>query len=110
MAKRPGQAVRGSDTGRPIMVLFDLLGQRWVLRILWELQQQRLTFRELQRQCGQISPTSLNVRLKELRELGLVDLDANGYGLTKMGKELGKKLLNLSAWSQRWAAALKPQD
>ena len=30
--------VRGSKTGRPIMALLDLLGRRWVLRIVWELR------------------------------------------------------------------------
>ena len=29
--------VRGSRTGRPVMVLLDLLGRRMALRILWEL-------------------------------------------------------------------------
>ena len=34
----PGQPVRGSASGRPIMALLDLLGRRWALRILWELR------------------------------------------------------------------------
>ena len=29
--------VRGSRTGRPIMVLLDLLGRRWALRIVAQL-------------------------------------------------------------------------
>ena len=33
--KSPGQKVRGSQSGRPIMVLLDVLGQRWTLRVLW---------------------------------------------------------------------------
>jgi len=32
--------VRGSRTGRPIMVLLDLLGRRWALRIVWELREE----------------------------------------------------------------------
>jgi len=43
MAKR----VRGSTTGRPIMVLLDLLGRRWTLRIVWELRDAPRRFREL---------------------------------------------------------------
>ena len=47
MPKQPAAAkkrrVRGSTTGRPIMVLLDLLGRRWTLRILWELREQTLT-------------------------------------------------------------------
>ena len=36
--------VRGSTTGRPIMALLDLLGRRWVLRIVWELGEGRSVF------------------------------------------------------------------
>ena len=106
MAKKPGQSVRGSNTGRPIMVLFDLVGQRWVLRILWELQDRHLSFRNLQAQCGGISPTSLNNRLKNLRELQLVELDRQGYCLTAQGKKLGERLMDLSRWADEWAQVL----
>ena len=97
--------MRGSTTGRPIMVLFDILGQRWSLRILWELREERLTFRSLQSQCGDVSPTVLNTRLKDLRELALVDHDGQGYGLTSWGQELGAHLLQLSGWAEKWRGA-----
>ena len=51
--------VRGSTTGRPIMAALDLAGRRWLLRILWELREEALTFRVLQERCGAISPTVL---------------------------------------------------
>ncbi len=98
-------AVRGSRTGRPIMRLLDVLGKRWSLRILWELREERLTFRELRARCDDVSPTSLNLRLKELRALRLVDHDDDGFGYTKWGQELGEQLLNLSEWSSRWDAS-----
>jgi hypothetical protein len=63
--------VRGSKTGRPIMVLLDLLGRRWVLRIVWELRDRPRRFRELQDLIG-ASPTIVNSRLAELRLLGPV--------------------------------------
>jgi len=59
---RPGRAVRGSRTGRPIMALLDLLSRRWALRVIWELRRDRLTFRALQEACGGVSPTVLNER------------------------------------------------
>ena len=59
--------VRGSTTGRPIMVLLDLLGRRWTLRIVWELRDEPRRFRELQAAIG-ASPTIINTRLGELRE------------------------------------------
>ena len=80
--KSPGQKVRGSQSGRPIMVLLDVLGQRWTLRVLWELGDTRANFRVLRLKCDDVSPTVLNKRLKQLRELNLVNLDKWGYGLT----------------------------
>ncbi len=84
---RPGRPVRGSRTGRPIMALLDLLSRRWALRVIWELREGRLTFRALQEACGGVSPTVLNERLRELRELI-------------------EQFRPLVAWSARWAAAL----
>jgi len=106
MAKtpKPGRAVRGSRTGRPIMALLDLLGQRWTLRVVWELRAGRLTFRALQEACDGMSPTVLNGRLKALRESGLVDqVGSEGYGLTPLGGELLEVFLPVVAWSKRWA-------
>jgi DNA-binding HxlR family transcriptional regulator len=107
-AKTPGQSVRGSQTGRPIMVLLDVLGQRWTLRVLWELGETRANFRVLRLKCDDVSPTLLNKRLKQLRELGLIDLDAAGFGLTKQGKALTKQLIGLDVWANTWAKGLKP--
>lgn len=98
--------VRGSKSGRPIMVLFDILGRRWSLRIMWELRDERLTFRQLRKRCDDVSPTSLNLRLKELRDLHLLDHDENGFGYTKWGQELGDQLLVLNRWSLKWADVL----
>jgi DNA-binding HxlR family transcriptional regulator len=105
--KSPGQKVRGSQTGRPIMVLLDVLGQRWTLRVLWELGGTRATFRMLRIKCDDVSPTLLNKRLKHLRELGLVDLNEAGFGLTPTGKALTKKLVGLDAWANSWAQTLE---
>lgn len=87
------------------MVLFDALGRRWALRILWELRSERLNFRALRTRCAEISPTVLNQRLKDLRDLALVDHDGDGYGLTDWGRELGEELLVLSDFATRWDAA-----
>jgi DNA-binding HxlR family transcriptional regulator len=107
MAKRPGAAVRGSTTGRPIMVLLDVLGERWTLRILWELRGTRLTFRALQERCDGVSPTVLNRRLKTLREMKLADHNDAGYGLTKMGAQLGMQIARMDRWSHKWAKELE---
>ncbi len=103
-APRTGAAVRGSKTGRPIMVVLDLLGRRGSLRILWELREgTALTFRVLQ-VAAQTNPSLLNTRLKELREAGLVEHLGEGYQLSASGTELLATLQPLSTWAQRWAA------
>lgn len=100
---KPGRPVRGSTTGRPVMALLDLLGRRWSLRVLWELHRNPLTFRDLQAACGQISPTILNTRLRELRAAAIVAQDDAGYALTGEGVELVKELTGLHIWAERWA-------
>lgn len=99
--------VRGSQTGRPIMRLLDLLGRRWTLRIVWELREEPKRFRDLQDLIG-ASPTIVNTRLAELREAKLVELDeAAGYGLTTLGRELLQLFLPLHTWSEKWAKAAR---
>ena len=98
--------VRGSRTGRPIMVLLDLLGRRWTLRIVWELREEPKRFRELQDLIG-ASPTIINTRLAELRKAKLVQLDEDaGYRLTTLGEELLRLFLPLHVWSEKWAKAI----
>jgi DNA-binding HxlR family transcriptional regulator len=103
-APLPGQPVRGSRTGRPVMAVLDLLGRRWALRVLWELRDERpLTFRELQARCGGISSSVLNDRLRELREAAIVAADpATGYHLSGDGRELLEALAPLDDWAKRW--------
>ena len=99
--------VRGSRTGRPIMVLLDLLGRRWSLRILWELRGEPLTSRRLRAACDEASPTVLQARLSELREAGFVELgSAGGYRLTEMGRELHETFLPLHRFAERWSKTL----
>src|SRR5271165_1432028 len=99
---RPGEPVRGSETGRSIMALLDLLGRRWSLRIIWELREQPATFREVQARCERMSSSVLNQRLAELREAGIVERVAAGYQLTGEGRELLDIYPSLQAWARRW--------
>jgi DNA-binding HxlR family transcriptional regulator len=100
------KSVRGSRTGRPIMRLLDLLGRRWVLRIVWELREGPRRFRELQDLIG-ASPTIVNSRLADLRVARLVELDdETGYRLTALGQELLRLFLPLHLWSEKWAKSI----
>jgi DNA-binding HxlR family transcriptional regulator len=98
-----GRAVRGSRTGRPIMALLDLLGRRWSLRILWELQGAPLTSRALRTACDEASPTVMQARLSELREARFVELsEGGGYSLTPLGRELCETFMPLHRFAERW--------
>jgi DNA-binding HxlR family transcriptional regulator len=97
------RSVRGSRTGRPIMALLDLLGRRWTLRIVWELRETTRTSRALRSACDEASPTILQTRLTELREAGFVDLTADGYGLTELGRELFQTFAPLHRFAERWS-------
>jgi DNA-binding HxlR family transcriptional regulator len=105
---RPGRAVRGSRTGRPIMALLDLLGRRMSLRILWELSQADgpRTFRALQA-AAETNPGVLNTRLKELRAATIVIREPEGYSLSAQGQELVQRFLPLHAWAEEWGAAIR---
>lgn len=85
------------------MALFDLLGRRWTLRLLWELREGGMTFRELQARCEGMSSSVLNQRLRELRDAGIVLAESReGYRLTAEGVGLLEALAPLHAWAARW--------
>ncbi|MDQ3933743.1 MAG: helix-turn-helix transcriptional regulator [Actinomycetota bacterium] len=86
------------------MALLDLLGRRWALRVIWELREGPVTFRELQERCGGVSSSVLSQRLAELREAGILD----GYELTAEGRELFDVFWPLVEWSERWARRSDP--
>ena len=84
------------------MVLLDLLGRRWTLRVLWELRDGPRTFGEIQ--GGDISTSVLAQRLRELVDAAIVERAPDGgYALTARGRELAALLLPLNAWADGWA-------
>jgi DNA-binding HxlR family transcriptional regulator len=91
------------------MALFDLIGRRWTLRVLWELSQtaEPPTFRELQERCADMSSSVLSTRLRELRDAQLVDVAPKGYRLTGLGESLLRSLQPVSEWATVWAAELR---
>jgi DNA-binding HxlR family transcriptional regulator len=103
---RPGQPVRGSTTGRPVMAALDLLGRRWSLRLLWELRDGPLGARVMLARCDGLSSSVLYDRLRELTAGGLIDRDHDGaYLLTDLGGELGAALAPLDSWAKKWAVS-----
>ena len=89
------------------MALFDLVGRRWALRVLWELHRAPgpLTFRALRGACDDVSSSVLTQRLGELRDARLVARGDGGYALTPLGSDLVTSLGPVARWSERWAAA-----
>jgi DNA-binding HxlR family transcriptional regulator len=102
---RPGNPVRGSTTGRPIMAAMDLLGRRWALRVVWELREGPIGARALLARCEGLSSSVLYQRLGELAETGLVLATTGGYTLTPLGAALGAAIAPLDAWANAWADA-----
>lgn len=85
------------------MALFDLLGRRWAITVLWSLRHGPLSFRELQAAAEGIATSVLNTRLRELREAGLVVTGDAGYELTDHGASLLAAGEPLTAWAEDWA-------
>ena len=100
---KPGQPVRHSTTGRPIMAALDLIGRRWALRVVWELREGAVRFRVLQDRLTRVSPTVLSARLHELRDAGVVEDQTDGLTLTASGRALIRALTPLHRWAEDWA-------
>jgi DNA-binding HxlR family transcriptional regulator len=92
------------------MALFDLIGRRWTLRVIWELEQagKPLTFRELRTACGDLSSSVLTRRLHELTQVLIVERTGAGYALTSTGRALIASLKPVLAWARDWSQALGP--
>jgi len=89
-----------------ISQLLGLLEARYAIRVLWALRDGHAqTFRLLQDSVGGITPNTLNTRIKELREAGLVTHGKDGYVVTPAGLDLLKRLSDLPAFAAKWVAS-----
>lgn len=94
------------------MVVLDLLGRRWALRILWHLRDGRKeTTRAIQKACEISSPNVLSARLKELKNAGVLSLDPKGgYCLTEHGQALLQAMKPLAKWADQWAIEVGKEE
>ena len=84
--------------------LLGLLESRYAMRVLWALKDGHpQTFRLLQDSVGGITPNTLNTRIKELRQAGLMGHGDDGYMVTPSGADLLKRIGDLPAFANRWA-------
>lgn len=94
----------------PVCGLFDLLGRKWTLHLVWTLRQEgSVRFNELKRRAEGISPRVLSDRLSELEDQGLVRRIEHDetpprveYALTEKGQDLDGVLAAYADWAQRW--------
>jgi DNA-binding HxlR family transcriptional regulator len=89
------------------MALLDVLGRRWMLRVLWEFKcHGPMGFTDLEERCGKISPSVLSQRLRELQEAGLLESGEDGrYIITELARGLEQPLTLLNDWAKAWSRA-----
>lgn len=86
--------------------LLSLLESRYAIRVLWALKDGHpQTFRLLQDSIGGVTPNTLNTRIKELRQAGLMAHGHDGYIVTPSGADLLRRLADVPAFASRWAAS-----
>ena len=90
---------------RRVHDVFDLLGRRWALRLIWELRRDALGFADLRRRLG-ASPSVLAERLRDLAAKGIVEQGADRrYRLSSSGRDLSRVLYDLNRWAEVAARA-----
>ena len=88
----------------------NVLGQKWVMRIIRVLGDRTQRFCELQDALGGANSATLSQRLKLLEDEGLVARRAVSavppwveYSLTPKGSDLRRAISGIDAWADRWA-------
>ncbi len=90
------------------MAALDLLGRRWVLRILWELRDGPVGARALLTRCDGLSSSVLYERLRDLSEAGIIEqTEGEAYGVSALGATLVQALEPLNKWSASWERSLR---
>jgi DNA-binding HxlR family transcriptional regulator len=85
---------------RPMLMVLDLLGRRWALRLLWELRRDAVSFSDLRKRT-EISPSVLSARLADLSAAGIVERErSRRYRLTGRGRELARMLYEINRWAE----------
>ncbi|MEV0685880.1 helix-turn-helix domain-containing protein [Nocardia sp. NPDC050378] len=97
----------GDETAEPsakIVAAIDLLGQRWMLRVIWELEPGPLGFLDLRRRMGNCSSSMLSDRLQQLQSAGLTRKNGprGAYELTTEGARLAESLQQVWDWAEQW--------
>jgi DNA-binding HxlR family transcriptional regulator len=107
-AERRAAALRAESAATAAL---NILGQKWVLRIVRVLGDRTQRFCELQDALGGANSATLSQRLKLLEDEGLIDRRAVSevppwveYSLTAKGADLRHAIGPIDSWADRWAA------
>ncbi|HEV2782820.1 MAG TPA: helix-turn-helix domain-containing protein [Actinophytocola sp.] len=87
----------------PIVRAAEILGDRWTLLIVREMLNGVRRFNDIARGLPGLSRALLSRRLRQLQNAGLVVRSADGYELTRAGRDLRGLVLGLAAWGARYA-------
>lgn len=89
----------------------NVLGQKWVMRIIRVLGDRTQRFCELQDALGGANSATLSQRLKLLEDEALVERREVSvvppwveYSLTPKGSELRDAIAGIDRWAERWSA------
>jgi DNA-binding HxlR family transcriptional regulator len=106
-AARRAEALRAES---PATDALNVLGHKWVLRIIRQLGERTQRFCELQDALGGANSATLSQRLKLLEDEGLVERRAISsmppwveYSLTTKGSDLRAAIAAVDRWAERWA-------
>jgi len=107
-AERRAAALRSEGAATAAL---NVLGQKWVMRIVRVLGERTQRFCELQDALGGANSATLSQRLKLLEDEGLVDRTIVSevppwveYSLTTKGSDLRRAIVGIDRWADRWAA------
>lgn len=108
------RAVRRAEAQRTecaATTALNVLGQKWVLRIIRALGERKQRFCELQDALGGANSATLSQRLKLLEDEGLIDRRIISsvppwveYSLTVKGGDLREAIVGIDRWAERWVA------
>ncbi|MEX0626822.1 MAG: helix-turn-helix domain-containing protein [Chloroflexota bacterium] len=108
-AERRAAALRSEGAATAAL---NVLGQKWVMRIVRVLGERTQRFCELQDALGGANSATLSQRLKLLEDEGLVDRTMVSevppwveYSLTTKGSDLRRAIVGIDRWADRWAAS-----
>lgn len=100
----PRTAWEGYERFCPLARALDVVGERWTLVIVQELQKRTLRYGELHRRLPGLGTSALSDRLRGLEAAGVVEREAGPvgdgvrYGLTERGRALEPALAALREW------------